>query len=86
MAPREPNLDPSSMPSPAVETSDYVDGEVLEVLEGIGLAHIRTADGRICGLNRNTSGVEFSLLREGVRVRCKVVQKFGRVVEARLIG
>lgn len=85
MATRETSPDPSSVPSPAFEASDYVDGEVLEVLEGIGLAHVRTADGTICGLTRSTLGIEFSQLRAGIRVRCKVVRKFSRVVQAKLM-
>ena len=67
-------------------TDTFVNGEVVEMLEGFGLAHVRTCQGQIYGLNRDTPGIEFSQLREGVRVRCKVTAKFHRVVPAQLIG
>ena len=63
-----------------------VEGEVCEVLEGFGLAHVRTSNGRIYGLNRSTAGIEFSTLREGVRVRCRVSEKFNRVEYVELVG
>lgn len=71
--------------SAALETYGYLDGEVFEVLEGLGLAHVRTADGRTIGLNRHTPGIEFSKLRDGARVRCKVARTFNRVLHAELI-
>lgn len=67
-------------------TWDYVDTMVFEVLEGIGLAHVRTADGRVCGLNRKTEGTEFSKLRDRLLLRCKVSRKFNRVLHAELVG
>lgn len=76
----------SESPSAASETWDYVDAVVFEVLEGIGLAHVRTADGRVCGLNRKTEGIEFSKLRDRFLLRCKVARKFNRVLHAELIG
>lgn len=84
MATRE-HVPDTDLSSAAEETCDFVDGEVFEVLEGIGLAHARTADGRIFGLNRKTEGIEFSNLREGVRVRCQVARTFNRVQYAQLI-
>lgn len=84
MATRE-HVPDTELSSAASEMFDFLDGQVFEVLEGIGLAHVRTADGRICGLNRKTEGIEFSKLREGVRVRCQVAWTFNRVVYAELI-
>ena len=69
----------------AFETFDCVEGEVFEVMGGIGLAHVRTASGQIFGLNRDTRGIDFSKLREGARVRCSVAQKFSRVMSAELL-
>lgn len=74
-----------AMPKPA-ELTVFVDGEVVEVLEGLGLAHVRTADGLTYGVNRQTAGIEFSQLRSGVRVRCQVTAKFNRVLRAELIA
>jgi hypothetical protein len=68
------------------DSANVVEGEVSEVLEGFGLAHVRTADGQIFGLTKSTAGIEFSTLRPGIRVRCTVNQQFNRVVYAELIG
>jgi len=84
MAPPE-HIPSADLPSGKSEMCDYVDGEVFEVLEHIGLAHVRTADGRICGVNRQTEGIQFSKLRDGVRVRCQVTRRFNRVLHAELI-
>lgn len=75
-----------SLAEAASEAFDCVEGEVFEVLEGVGLAHVRTASGHVLGLNRNTIGIEFSKLRKGVRVRCKFTLKFHRVLHAELIA
>lgn len=67
-------------------TSRLVEGEVLEVLVGYGLAHVRALDGVTYGLNRETPGVSFADLREGQRVGVEVTHKFNRVLWAQLIG
>ena len=78
---------PTDIDEPSAEgTGTYVNGEVVEILEGFGLAHVRTSQGQIYGLNRYTPGIEFSQLREGVRVRCEVTAKFHRVLHAQLIS
>lgn len=66
--------------------SCLVEGEVLEVLPGYGLAHVRALDGSTYGLNRETPGVSVADLREGQRVRVQVARKFNRVLHAQLIG
>ena len=63
-----------------------VEGEVCEVLDGFGLAHVRSLDGSIYGLNRQTLGVGFETLRVGQRVRLDVTSKFARVLHAQLTG
>ena len=75
----------ADLPSAASDAYLYLDGEVVEVLKSLGLAHVRTSDGRICGLNRKTPGIKFSELRDGVRVHCKVTRTFNRVLHAELI-
>jgi len=65
--------------------SRLVDGEVLEVLDDYGLAHVRAQDGATYGLNRETPGVSFTDLREGQRVRLAVAPKFNRVLQAHLL-
>jgi hypothetical protein len=63
-----------------------LEGEVLEVLDGYGLAHVRAADGLTYGLTRRTPGVCFADLRKGQRVRVEVARKFNRVMYAQLLG
>lgn len=72
---------------PLVPTSTFtVEGVVLEVLAGYGLAHVRADDGTTYGLTQSTPGIRFADLRAGQRVRAEVSQKFGRVVRAVLLG
>ena len=96
----DPPLDPMSTPEEFVigksvagpvhsGTSEgllVVEGEVFEVLDGFGLAHVRSSDGFIYGLNRQTPGVPFGMLHVGQRVRIDVTTKFARVLHAQLIG
>lgn len=70
---------------PHAATSCLVEGEVLEVLGGYGLAHVRALDGFTYGLNRETPGVSFAELHEGQRVRMEVAPKFSRVLRAQLL-
>jgi len=72
--------------SDTAEGSLVVEGEVCEVLVGCGLAHVRSSDGSIYGLNRQTPGVPFGMLHVGQRVRIDVTSKFARVLHAQLIG
>lgn len=62
--------------------SAFVVGEIVEVLPGLGLAHLRTADGTVYGLSRNTPGVAFDSLQAGQRLRCEVTERFHRVLRA----
>lgn len=71
---------------PQARTSTFlVEGVVLEVLAGFGLAHLRAADGATYGLNHQTPGIHFADLRKGQRICAEVTPKFGRVVHARLL-
>ena len=63
-----------------------VDAQVFEVLTEFGLAHLRAADGRVLGVNRDTPGIKFGDLREGQCLRCAVAQPFARVLHAKLIS
>ena len=47
-----------------------VEGEVIEVLPVLGLAHMRGSDGLVYGLRPHTPGVDWGELREGQRFRC----------------
>ena len=60
--------------------SSIVEGEVVEVLPGFGLAHVRAADGRVLGVTRQTPGVIFDQLRPGQQLRCRVTEQFHRVL------
>ena len=63
-----------------------VEGIIIEVLAGYQLAHVRTQDGAIYGVNSQTPGVKFEELQLGQRVRLDVTAKFGRVLHAQLMG
>lgn len=67
-------------------TSFAVEGVVLEVLAGFGLAHVRAADGSTYGLTKSTPGILFADLHEGQRVRVEVTRRFSRVMHAQLLG
>jgi|GEM_PF-6232409 len=69
----------------AADSSFLVEGEVVEVLAGIGLAHVRAANGLVYGLNRKTPGIAFDALQAGQRVQCQVAAKFHRVLHAALV-
>lgn len=58
-----------------------VEGTVLEVLLGLGLAHVRTPDGHTYGLTRDTPGVRLDDLSEGQHVRLEVEPRFSRVLQ-----
>lgn len=62
----------------------FVTGEVVEVLPGLGLAHVRGTDGLVYGINRRTPGIAFDALRTGQRVRCQVTGVLHRVLHAQL--
>ena len=66
--------------------TELIEGTVLEVLAGTGLAHVRGDDGSIYGLTRQTLGIEFDEVREGHRVRLEVQAKFSRVLRAEMLG
>ena len=68
------------------EAAFTVEGEVVEVLSGYGLAHVRAPDGSLYGLNRETPGVVFKDLHEGQRVLVKIACEFNRVLHAQLIS
>lgn len=79
---------PSERTSAAKEVaaSIEIEGEILEVLPGYGLAHVQTAGGQVYGLNKKTPGIDFTELHVGQQVRCVVAPTFNRVLHARLIG
>jgi HAD domain in Swiss Army Knife RNA repair proteins len=62
------------------------EGEVGEVLSTFGLANILCQDGKCYAVNRTTPGVQFDALEVGMRVRCRVADKFSRVLYARVVG
>jgi hypothetical protein len=59
-----------------------VEGEVIEVLNGLGLAHMRGSNGLVYGLRPHTPGIDWDELREGQRFRCRVTRTFHRVLQA----
>lgn len=63
-----------------------VDCEVMEVLEGYGLAHVRAPDGATYGVTTQTPGIRFADLHEGQRIRVVVARKLSRVMHAELLG
>lgn len=69
----------------SLATTFTMDGEVVEVLSGYGLAHVRAPDGTLYGLNGETPGICFTDLRVGQHVRVEVASRFGRVLHAQII-
>lgn len=61
------------------------EGEVVEVLGGFGLAHLRTTNGALFGINRETPGVDFAAIRVGQRFRIVASTRFNRVVRAEVL-
>lgn len=57
----------------------------MEVLRGMGLAHVRGTDGVVYGVSGQTPGIAFNALRVGQRLRCEVTARFHRVLRADLI-
>ena len=72
--------------APLANATAVVEGEVVEVLAALGLAHVQTPEGMVYGINRQTPGVEFEALRRGQQVRCRVTDKFHRVLHADVLG
>ena len=70
---------------PLGASSFVVEGEIVEVLRGLGLAHVRGANGVAYGLNPTTPGIAFEALRAGQRVQCRVTAKFHRVLHAEVL-
>jgi hypothetical protein len=70
----------------AAGAAPIVEGEVIEVLQGVGLAHVRGSDGLVYGLRRHTPGIDWDTVREGQRVRCWVTLKFRRVLHADVLS
>lgn len=66
--------------------SSIVEGEVVELLPGLGLAHVQTTDGRLLGITCETPGVVFELLRPGQRLRCRVTDRLHRVLHADVLA
>lgn len=62
-----------------------VDGEVLEILRGFRLAHVRASDECVYGLTSRTPGVSFADLDEGALVHMSAASRFRRVLSARLL-
>jgi hypothetical protein len=62
-----------------------IEGQVIEVLQGCGMASIASPHGVIYTINRQTPGIVFTTLHEGVRVRCQVGGEVKHVLHAELV-
>lgn len=71
--------------TPLPPAISVVVGEVLEVMPGLGLAHVRGAGGTVYGVNRRTPGITFDALRLGQLLRCQVTATFHRVLHAEAV-
>lgn len=69
----------------AANAFSIVEGEVVDEVQGMGLVHVRATDGRLLGINRKTPGVVLELLRHGQRLRCRVTDRFHRVLSAEVV-
>ena len=70
---------------PLAASSFTVEGEIVEVLPGMVLAHVRGANGVVYSLNPKTPGISFDALRAGQRVQCRVTVRFHRVLHAQVL-
>ena len=67
-------------------TSSFeIEGQVIEVLQGCGMASIASPHGVIYTINRQTPGIAFTELHEGLRVRCEVGGEVKHVLHAELV-
>ena len=65
----------------ASDGDEYVDGVVVEVLSGCGLAHVKTDDGRVFGVSRVVIGQQaFETIYESQLARLRVQRRFARVL------
>ena len=71
---------------PAAGSSSVVEGQVVEILQDLGLAHVLGSDGLVYGLRRHTPGIDWGTVREGQRVRCRVTATFHRVLHADVLA
>ena len=67
---------------PAPEPSFQIDGKVIEILPGSGLATVRANSSGDLTVNRGTDGVHFEELLIGDRVNCQVAVASHRVMYA----
>lgn len=77
---------PDAVAGPVPVETMIVEGQIIEVLEGFGVAHMLTPDGFLYGLNRRTPGVDFRALQVGQRVQASVTRRLHRVLQATLIA
>ena len=82
----EPVVPQGRVVATLLEPSLVVEGRIIEVLSGFGLAHFATDENVMYGINRQTPGLDFDQLREGQRLRCDVVPQFARVLHAESIA
>ena len=67
-------------------TSSFeIEGQVIEVLQGCGMASIASHHGVIYTLYRQTPGIDFNELYEGRWVRCELGGDATRVLHAELV-
>ena len=60
---------------------EHVDGVVVEVLAGFGVAHVKTDDGRLLGVSRAVIGQQvFETIYESQVARLRVQRRFARVI------
>lgn len=65
----------------ASDGDEYVEGVVVEVLVGFGLAHVKTDDGRLLGVSRAVIGQHaFEAIYESQLARLRVQRRFARVI------
>lgn len=61
------------------------EGEIVEVLKNLGLAHVLSRDGMCYAVNKQTPGIDFEELRVGMRVCCIIAKRFSRVLYASVV-
>lgn len=72
----------TAMAQSPLEPTFQIDGQVVTVLRGSGIATLLTNSADDLTLSRSTAGVHFEQLRVGDWIHCKVGVNSGRVVHA----
>ena len=70
----------------AGEIPFYVEGKVVEIMNGSEIAIVRVSNGNLYHLKPGTPGIDFYKLELDQIARCEVTSMLTRVLSARIVG